>query len=157
RADDGTSANHLSNIATVLLTISNEAPFAIADNYSGPQGSTTLGSLPVLVNDPDLDNDRLTGTLVSGAANAQSFTFFGTTPVAGTFYYNPGNYIGPDTFTYLASDGMLNSYDAIAGLTFYPTNNPDVPIAMGGGEGWVTHDHTFSVAAPGVLGDSSTA
>ena len=74
----------------------------------------------VLGNDSDPDSARLSAVLVSGPAHASSFTL----NADGTFTYTPvANYSGPDTFTYHANDGSLNSADVTVSITVNPVND----------------------------------
>src|SRR5262249_31559572 len=64
------------------------------------------------------------------------------------------DYNGPDSFTYRANDGTLNSNVATVAITVNPVN--DAPVA--GNDGYSTNEDTaLTVAAPGVLGNDSDA
>src|SRR5216117_1057216 len=68
----------------------------------------------VLTNDSDADGDALTAVLVSGPTNALAFTL----NPDGSFSYTPApNYVGPDSFTYRANDGLTNSAVVTVNLT----------------------------------------
>src|SRR5262249_4375957 len=80
----------------------------------------------------------------------------------GSFSYTPdANYNGPDSFTYKASDGTLQSNVATVNLTVNPVN--DLPTAVN--DSYSTAEDTpLVVAAPGALqndtdvaGDAITA
>lgn len=96
----------LSNIATVSLTITNAAPVASDDAYSGTTGVQLSVPAPgVLGNDSDPDGDSITAVLVDGSGNGSldlnsngSFTFT-----------SGGSFTGSRTFTYRASDGIAQS------------------------------------------------
>ncbi len=78
----------------------------------------------VLANDSDADRDPLTVTVVSGPAHGQ----LALNP-NGTFTYTPeANYSGPDSFTYKANDGALDSNVAAVTLTVTPVN--DAPVGV---------------------------
>ncbi|MFO1005951.1 MAG: Ig-like domain-containing protein [Planctomycetaceae bacterium] len=113
-----------SSTATVNLTINgvNDAPVAVDDSYALPEnGSISVGTPGVLTNDYDLDGPSLSAAAVTLPSHAALFNFttdgyFAYTPVAG--------YFGTDSFTYLATDGSLNSN--VVTVTFHvtPTNTP---------------------------------
>jgi large repetitive protein len=122
RANDGTLD---SNIATVSLTVVpvNDAPVATNDSYTVNEGGTLNGT-SVLANDTDAENTTLTAVLVSGPANASSFTF----NPDGTFtYVHNGSETTTDSFTYKANDGTLDSNIATVTITVNPVN--DAPVA----------------------------
>jgi hypothetical protein len=67
----------------------------------------------VLANDIDIDGDALTATLVSNASNGAL-----NLNVDGSFAYTPEvGFIGTDSFTYRASDGLLDSNVATVTIT----------------------------------------
>jgi VCBS repeat-containing protein len=106
-----------SNVATVTITVNplNDAPVAVDDNYS-TQVNTTLDVAALngtLNNDSDGDNDPLTAQLVTGPSN-------GTLDLAadGSFSYIPNaDFVGQDTFTYVANDGTADSEPATVTIT----------------------------------------
>ncbi len=87
-------------------TLENRAPLATADSYATELDQTLSVTAPgLLANDNDLDGDPLTATLVDQASNGQA-----TVNPNGAFTYAPNSgFTGTDTFTYQASDGLLNS------------------------------------------------
>ena len=114
-----------SAVATVSLTISsvNDQPLGVAgenDNYTTPEDqSLGVAALGVLANDSDPDGDALTAVLVSGVSH-------GTLALLadGSFSYAPAaNYFGPDSFTYVANDGLTNSAPVVVALTVTPVND----------------------------------
>ena len=137
RAQDGYST---SGVATVTITVApDRAPVATNDSYS-LMANTTL-SVPgpgVLANDSDADGDSLTAVLVTaptkGTVNLNT---------NGGFTYAPAaNYVGSDSFTYRASDGLTNSGLATVSLSvtaFSPLLQryvyPDQSVALGGAGG----------------------
>jgi large repetitive protein len=109
--------------ATVSITVNeNAVPVANDDTYSvNEDASLSVPALTgVLANDTDADGDTLTAVLVSGPANASSFTF----NADGSFDYTPNaNYAGSDAFTYRASDGVANSDVATVTITVNSVND----------------------------------
>src|SRR5205085_1540609 len=136
-----------SNVATVTITIAPmpDAPSAANDCYATAEDTTLVLFGPaVLANDGDVDGDALTAALVTT-------TTHGTLSLNanGGFTYTPVlNYNGPDSFTYMANDGVFNSNVATVGITVNAVN--DAPLAAS-----TTHcrseDTTLVVIAPALL------
>ena len=150
QANDGT-AN--SNTATVSLTVTatNTAPVATNDTYSTPKNTTlTLAAPGVLANDTDADGDSLTAAVVTSVSHGTL-----TLNPNGSFSYVPtAGYVGPDSFTYQANDGTLNSNTATVSLTVTPTNA--APVATN--DTYSTPKNTtLTLAAPGVLANDTDA
>jgi ELWxxDGT repeat protein len=99
----------------------NNPPVANADAYIADPGSTLTVSAAagVLANDTDADPGDvpyLTASVVSGPANG-TLAF----NPDGSFTYTPNaGYVGPDSFTYQASDGFDPSNVATVSLTAAP-------------------------------------
>ena len=111
---------------TFTLTVgqANVAPVANNDSYSVAEDTTLAVSAPGVLGN-DVDTTPLTAALVSGPANASSFTL----NADGSFSYTPvGNFSGSDTFTYHASDGTANSN--VATVTVTVTAADDAPTAV---------------------------
>ncbi len=138
--------------ATVSLTLTgvNTKPSAVADSYNATEDQTLTvnAALGVLANDSDPEADPLTAQLVTPPAS-------GTLSLApdGSFTYAPaGDFSGPVTFAYRASDGVLFSTPAtvtvnVAGVNDAPSAADNSFFTNGSGP--------FTVAAPGVLGNDS--
>jgi VCBS repeat-containing protein len=145
-ASDGTAT---SNTATVSVTVSavNDAPVAADQPVATDEDTDANGQVAAT----DVDGDSLTYTLVAGPTHG-SLDF----NADGTFSYTPdGNYNGPDSFTYEASDGTATSNTATVTLTINPVN--DVPVAAD--QPVTTNEDTDTagqVAASDVDGDSLT-
>jgi VCBS repeat-containing protein len=135
RANDGAAD---SVVATVTLTVTavNDAPTAGADSYSTNEDTTLTVSAPgVLGNDADVDGDTLSAVLVSGPANAASFTL----NPDGSFAYTPAaNFFGSDSFTYKPTDGAAAGNTVTVALTVNPVN--DAPSFVGGPNQSVAQD-----------------
>src|SRR5262249_25127326 len=120
-----------------------------ADAYSIDEDTPLVVAAPgVLANDSDVDGDHLTAVLVSGPAHGSlnlnadgSFTYLAAT-----------NYNGPDSFTYKANDGMLDSLPVTVAITVLSVN--DVPVAADDAYS-VDEDAVLTIAAPGVLANDS--
>jgi ELWxxDGT repeat protein/VCBS repeat-containing protein len=103
-ANDGMTNS--TNPATVLIDVTNSAPISTDDNYT-IRANTSLGiTLPgVLNNDTDVEGNPLTASLVNSTSNGLL-----TLNSDGSFAYTPNaNFVGVDSFTYRANDGMVNS------------------------------------------------
>ena len=128
-ADDGIV---LSPIATTSLGITpvNNPPVAAPEAYSPTEDTlfTTTAATGVLANDSDPDS-AIQAVLVSGPSNAASFTL----NADGSFSYMPAaNFFGTDTFSYVASDGALDSAVTVVTLTTLPVNDaPQVAANLG--------------------------
>jgi hypothetical protein len=112
RAQDGYST---SGVATVTITVTpNRAPIATNDSYTLMADTTLTVPAPgILTNDSDADGDSLTAVLATGPTK-------GTLSLSpnGAFIYVPAaNYVGTDSFTYQASDGLTNSGLATVTIT----------------------------------------
>jgi VCBS repeat-containing protein len=148
RASDG---NLTSNLATVTIPVSaaNDTPTAATDAYSIGEDTTLIIDAPgLLANDNDPDGDSLHAVVGSAPSHGTL-----TLDADGSFVYAPGaDYHGADSFTYVASDGTLESDQATVTITITAAN--DGPAAAD--ETYSTAEDTaLTVAAPGVLGNDS--
>jgi VCBS repeat-containing protein len=112
---------------TVSLSVQDRAPVAQDDSFEvQEEGGYSFSSGGPLINDFDPDGDPLTAILVQGPAHG-ALTFNSN----GGFSYLPfTDYFGPDSFTYKASDGLLDSNLATMFITVDPID--DAPVAQGG-------------------------
>jgi hypothetical protein len=103
------SNDALTPVVAVPLTMTvvpNNAPVAVADAYSTTAETMLMVAAPgVLANDSDADGDGLTAVLdtdvLSGTLTLNADGSFDYTPDAG--------FVGDDTFTYHANDGLDDS------------------------------------------------
>lgn len=124
-----------SSSSTLTLTVSgvNDAPTATGESYSLAEDNTLDVLAPgVLGNDDDVDfGATLTAVLVSGPAHSSAFAL----NEDGSFSYTPAaNYYGPDSFTYKANDGELDSSVVTVSLTVTPVDDfdfGDAPASYG--------------------------
>jgi VCBS repeat-containing protein len=108
--------------ATGLLS-TNTAPVAAADTYSTNK-NTQLNGTSVLANDSDPDGDALSAVQIAGPAH-------GTLALAanGTFSYTPtSGYVGSDSFTYKASDGIAQSATTTVSLNVIDPVTNHAPV-----------------------------
>ncbi len=113
-----------SNIATVTINVAaiNDAPAALDDAYSVDQDTrlSADAAVGVQANDSDIDGDVLATSLVTGPSNGTV-----TLNADGSFVYTPNaGFTGKDSFTYVASDSLLESRTATAAITVNATTPP---------------------------------
>jgi VCBS repeat-containing protein len=148
KANDGQAD---SNVATVSLTVTavNDAPVAANDTATTPEDTALTVAAPgVLSNDTDVDSPTLTAVLVRDPTHGSL-----TLNADGSFTYTPApDYNGPDSFTYKASDGRLDSNVATVSLTVTAVN--DAPVAANDAAS-MAEDTALTVAAPGVLSNDT--
>ncbi|WP_336775813.1 Ig-like domain-containing protein [Paenibacillus sp. MMO-58] len=122
KANDGLED---SNTASVNITVTsvNDAPTADASSKTTPEDTALNGS----VSGQDVENSTLTYTVVTEPAHGDLVL----TP-NGTYTYTPDkDYNGPDSFTFKANDGELDSAPATVTITVTPVN--DAPSAVNSG------------------------
>ncbi|SDF01420.1 PKD domain-containing protein [Cellulophaga baltica] len=125
--DDGSPA--LSSWAVIIITVNasaNQAPTAVADNYSVIKG-TNNNLFNVIENDSDPDGDTLTVTL-------ELFPLNGTATMSGNqVSYSPNiNFVGTDQIGYQISDGNGGTDDGLITVTVSaPANQAPVAVASG--------------------------
>lgn len=108
-ASDGVNPSNPATV-TVTVTAPNLAPTAVDDPTETTGLNTQLTGIDVLANDTDPEGDPLS-IATFDAASAQGGTVGCATGVAGgTCTYTPAtDFIGIDTFTYTATDGVNTS------------------------------------------------
>jgi VCBS repeat-containing protein len=110
-ATDGVES---SEPAAVNLFVINNAPLAGSVFYSTPANQTlTVSNHGVLVNASDPDGDNISAQLVSGPAHGSL-----ALNADGTFTYIPDSgFVGNDTFSFQAADGIASSSAAAVTIT----------------------------------------
>ena len=102
----------------------------------------------MLGNDADADSSVLTALVVTPPVHGTLVL-----NADGSFTYTPAaNYNGLDSFAYKANDGIADSNIATVAITISAVN--DAPVANNNGYSR-NEDVTFTVAAPGVLGNDT--
>jgi hypothetical protein len=108
--------------ASVSVTVNNviDPPVARDDGPANvDEGGTISGTLNVLDNDDNPESDPMTAVLVSGPANARSFTL----NADGTFAYtHDGSETTSDSFTYVADNGERSNTVTVS-ITVTPVND----------------------------------
>ncbi len=122
------------NLGTVTIDITavNDAPVATDDTYTASEdvGLSVDAASGVLANDSDVDVEAIRAVLVTGPANASSFTLHAD----GSFQYTgAANYHGIDTFTYRADDGDAVSEIRTVTIDVASVNDLPPTIISGGG------------------------
>jgi ELWxxDGT repeat protein/VCBS repeat-containing protein len=131
----------------------NNGPTAVDDSYTTNEDTPLSVTAPgLLANDTDPDGNLNTLTAVKVTDPAH-----GTVTVNGdgSFTYTPAaNYNGPDSFTYKANDGSLDSTPVTVNITV--TAAADAPEAVD--DTYSTpKDVPLTVTVPGVLGNDTDA
>ncbi|NLX56889.1 MAG: tandem-95 repeat protein, partial [Planctomycetaceae bacterium] len=119
------------------------APVAFDDSFSVSQdGTLNVPAAGILANDTDRDGDALSATLVAGPSHGSL-----TLNDDGSFAYVPDDrYLGSDSFSYKANDGVLKSAAATVAITV--TNAPAIRTGVVSGvsnQNWtkVSLDHGY--------------
>jgi hypothetical protein len=134
-------------LAKIFLT--NAAPVALGDSFSTEEDVALMAAAPgVLANDSDVNpQDVPVATLVAAPLH-------GALALAadGSLTYTPApDFSGTDTFTYKASDGLLESAPATVTITVLATNDP--PAAEAGGPYSVDEGDTVTLIGTGTDGE----
>ena len=130
--------------------IVNTVTTANNDAYSGPENATLRVNAPgVLANDSSGSGGTLTAQLAGGPAHGTL-----TLTNNGGFAFVPANgYLGPDSFTYRATDGLSTSGVATVSLTL--TSTSAVPPVANSDSYTAVTNTVLRVPAPGVLGNDT--
>jgi hypothetical protein len=109
--------------ATVTITVTavNDAPVATAQSVSTAKNTAK----PITLAGTDVDGNPLTYATVTTPAHG---TLSGTAP--GVTYTPTNNYVGPDSFTFKANDGTLDSAAATVTITVTVSNAAPVATAQ---------------------------
>ncbi|MBI9064686.1 MAG: tandem-95 repeat protein, partial [Marinilabiliaceae bacterium] len=147
RVSDGTAQNEQS--FTIVVVDVNDAPTATPDTYSTNEDTQLIIEAPgVLANDNDVDNTTLQAYFQNLPANGSL-----NLNIDGSFIYTPADdFYGTDAFTYLTSDGSLNSEPVTVTIQIILQN--DLPVNTGETYN-LTEDSELIVSAPGLLENDS--
>ncbi len=142
----------LSSLAvTVNLNVAgvNDAPTAVGNSYTATEDVVLSIAAPgVLAGDTDPDGNALRALLVTPPTRGAL-----TLNINGSFGYTPAaNLNGPDTFTYKANDGLLDSNIVTVTISVAAVN--DVPVATA--DSYTTNQNApLVVPAGGVLNNDT--
>lgn len=114
------------NLAGILPPV-NTAPVADNQTLTTPEDT----DLSITLTATDAESNPLTYTIVTPPAHG---TLSGTAP--DVVYHPDSNYNGPDSFSFMANDGLLDSNTAVITLDVTPVNDPPVADA---GPGQTVH------------------
>ena len=167
-ASDGQGGTDEATVTIAVVAV-NDNPTATTDNYNTNEDTTLTVNAPgVLRNDTDVDGDSLALPAVGlgndARADVRSLTVTpgSVTPPAhgtlvlngdGSFEYTPNpNYNGADSFTYRATDGIVDSADATVTIIVGAVN--DAPVSAN--DAYTTAEDTpLTAAAPSVLANDT--
>ena len=141
---------------TIALTGVNDAPVATINSYNATEDTNLVvnAASGVLANDTDVDADdvgNLTAVLETTTSNGTL-----TLNADGSFTYMPNaEYSGPDSFTYHANDGDVDSNTVTVTINVAAQN--DAPVANDDSDAaWATNEDTvLNIAAIGVLANDT--
>jgi large repetitive protein len=148
KANDGALT---SNVATATITVSavNHAPTANASSTT--TNEDTAVAITLTGSDTDVPAQTLTYSVVTGPAHG---TLTGTAP---NLTYTPiANYVGGDSFTFKANDGVLDSTPATVTITVASVNDNPVLAALTNASADELTPITFTASASDVDGDTLT-
>jgi VCBS repeat-containing protein len=150
RARDGVSASPTTSV-TIRVAAVNDAPDTTDDEYSLDEDTTLTVDAPgVLGNDSDVDGPTVTATLGTGPSHGD-ITFASD----GSFDYTPDpDFFGTETFTYVATDGLLPSRETTVIISVHGVNDAPVPQP----DAYTTaEDAALVIGANGVLSNDADA
>jgi VCBS repeat-containing protein len=116
----------------VTINVVNQPPVATNDSYTTNQNTPlTIAAPGVLTNDTDPGSQSLTAQLVSTVSHGTL-----TLNSNGSFTYTPvTDYVGTDSFTYQAYDGLATSNEATVTITINAVIQEEVKVfSPNGGE-----------------------
>jgi len=118
KANDGTSDSNLATLSLMVTTVANNKPEAMDITTSTPEDM----AIEINLDATDSDEHELTYSLVTSPSN-------GNISLTGSIVlYTPDtDYIGNDSFSYKANDGIGDSNIAV--VSIYVESVNDVPVA----------------------------
>jgi len=151
KANDGKTDSKEANV-TITVTPVNDAPVAKADHYTVTEDANKT-SFNVLSNDTDIDSDTL--SIKAGSVTTPNHGGVAVINGANIDYTPASNFNGEESFSYIASDGALDSN--LTTVTITVTSVNDAPVAN---EQNITtnedHADSITLTASDIDGDSLT-
>jgi LPXTG-motif cell wall-anchored protein len=129
----GLKGEVVGTVVNLMVANTNDPPVSTPDTNSTVANAPLISPVPgPLANDTDPDGDPLTAVLVSGPAHGVLLL-----AADGSYRYTPNpGYVGPDSFSYAASDGTTqgNTVTVVLDITASPTplTTPPAAAAPGG-------------------------
>ena len=148
------SANNAA-LQNVTLTVVNGAVTVVGPANRPPEASSQLVSTPestpvaVMLTAADADGDKLTASVVTQPAHG-SLTPIGVG--SNTTYTPTAGYAGPDSFTFKANDGAMDSNVATVSITV----NPFPPIVIPPQPDCLLHDSSKAIVLSAKTTDGHT-
>lgn len=151
KPNDGTYDGNTVTVSITVIAV-NDAPVAAADSYSTDEDTALSVPAPgVLGNDSDIDSSVLTAVLATNPSHALSFTLNSD----GSFSYTPAaDYNGPDSFSYKANDGSLDSNTVTVSINVTAVN--DAPTATNQSGLTTNEDTPLAITLAGTDPDGDT-
>ena len=145
KVNDGTVDSNIATVTFVFNNLVNDPP--VAEDQTVIVIEDQNKNITLTATDPD-PGDVLTFTIVTPPSNG---TLSGTAP---NLTYTPAaNYTGPDSFTFKASDGTLDSNIGTISITVTPVN--DAPVANAQTVS-VLEDNTLNITLTGTDVDNAS-
>ncbi|MBN1815760.1 MAG: S8 family serine peptidase, partial [Sedimentisphaerales bacterium] len=141
---DGIENSNPDSVFIEALAPANQPPSTAGDAYTIDEDTRlVIGAPGVLENDYDPEGEPLTATLQTtpsqGEANLDS---------NGAFTYTPApDYSGPDSFTYVADDGTLESGPTTVDISVQPVNDPPAIMSSPPSNAAIDVPFTYDVSA----------
>ena len=122
KANDGVSNSNKATITVTIVAV-NDPPVSTPESLATNEDTPLSGTLMAV----DADLQPLTYSIVNNGSMGNAAI---TKPSTGAFVYTPDpNANGTDSFSFLASDGLVNSNVSTVTITINPVN--DAPVATG--------------------------
>jgi VCBS repeat-containing protein len=122
KANDGVSNSNKATITVTIVAV-NDPPVSMPESLTTNEDTPVSGTLMAV----DADLQPLTYSIVNNGSMGNTAI---TNPSTGAFVYTPDpNANGTDSFSFQASDGLVNSNVSTVTITIDPVNDP--PVATG--------------------------
>ena len=128
-ANNGEQYSNEARVTIIVNPVNDGPPEALPDSYTVKESQTLVVDAPgVLENDTDPDADELAASYVETSGPTHGDLVFNED---GSFSYTPdAGFSGEDYFIYKASDGVLESPEALVTITVEPAKNIFLPLIL---------------------------